>query len=519
LYTPRQTEPSIQDIEQRITAMKKKPGLKQDRMMRMINPSLTYIWGLAASLVLGSAAAVDAELISIGIDGQAGVSSEFYASSEIRAEAVSAEGKFVVFSSLAENLTDDGDACNTVGWNIFLRDRENSTTSMITCAGGSSVEGEAAITSGGDVIAFRSTNTNLVVDDSNGSADIFVYSENGLERVSVSSDGAEGTGCYCGWPDTCSCAYDTFCSHPGISADGRYVVFASYADNFYAGDLPDTQDVFLHDREQGVTEIISIAPDGDIANGESSEPSISADGNFVVFTSMASNLGVADNNDHKDIYLWSRETGTMQRISQAANGDDANADSSDPVIDAEGKRISFVSGATNLTASDANGGFLDVFVYERESGDLVNLTSNLETGGRRPSISEDGTSLTLNNSDDIYRADLEASGGLKLVVPGMQFSAVSKEANAVVVSGYNNLVPEDDNGDKDVYLLALDGGEDPPDDAEICDDGIDNDGDGLVDCRDRLDCRGDPACGTGGGGGGGGRGLSIGGGIGGGRYK
>lgn len=456
-------------------------------------------------LTLSNISADDsAELISVGVDGQAG-SGGFYSSSEVRAAAVSAEGRFVAFSSLAENLIEPDENCDPSSWHVFLRDRESATTTMITCIAdvfsGSSVEGEAAITSDGKFIAFRSTNGNLVENDTNGSADIFVYSEDGLERVSLASDGSEGSGCPCGWPDFCYCEYFNFCSHPSISADGRYVVFASYAENFFAGDLPDTLDVFLHDRDQGTTEIISIAPSGSLASGDSWEPSISADGKFVSFTSRADNLGVEDTNGQPDIYLWSRETGSIQRVSVASDGSEANGFSAEPVIDAQGGRIAFTSGATNLETPDVNDYTTDVFVHDRISGNTTMLSAGMESGARRPAISDNGRIVSFSTGgDDIYIVDLEEAGPARLIVRNMQYSALSKEAMAIVVSGYNSLVPEDTNGDKDVYLLAIGEPDQPSGDIEICDDGIDNDADGLTDCSDR-DCRRDPACTITGGGG------------------
>jgi hypothetical protein len=93
----------------------------------------------------------------------------------------------------------------------------------------------------------------------------------------------------------------------------------------------------------------------------------------------------------------------------------------------------------------------------------------------------------------------------------MQFSALNENGSVIVMSGYGSLVSSDTNSDKDVYLVNLDGSE-PPGEAEICNDGFDNDSDGLTDCLDKLDCRQDPACKTTGGGGGGGGGTGGGGG-------
>ena len=443
-----------------------------------------------------------AELISIGYDGQA--AEGIYAMSEIRSEAVSAEGRFVVFSSMASNLVDPQENCNPTSWNIYLRDRDAGVTSMLTCIPGvftgSAVEGEAAINPDGEFVAFKSTNTNLVADDHNGSADIFVATAGGLERVSVASDGTEGIGCPCSWPDYCYCEPDNYCSHPSISADGRYVVFASYAQEFFEGDLQGTQDVFLHDRQQGTTQVISIAPDGGIANGDSWEPSISADGKSVAFTSKADNLGVADTNGQPDIYLWDRESGAMQRVSVASDGSEANGFSGEAEVDGEGRRVVFSSGATNLATPDVNGYLTDAFVHDLESGTTTMLSAGMDSGGRRPSISDDGKLASFTSGrDDVYLVDLEGSGQAKLAVGYMQYSALSKEAKALVVSGYNSLVPEDTNSTKDVYLLPLEEQDQPEYEDEVCDDGIDNDGDGLVDCSDR-DCRRDPACSTSGGG-------------------
>jgi Tol biopolymer transport system component len=167
---------------------------------------------------------------------------------------------------------------------------------------------------------------------------------------------------------------------PVISADGRYVAFASLASNLVAGDTNGTVDVFVRDRAAGVTRRVSVASDTAQANGASTNPSISADGRYVAFQSQASNL-VAD--DHTpfvtDVFVHDLQTGATVRASVGLGGVDANGASSvkfDAVSD-DGRYVAFTSQATNLVASDANGTTTDVFVRDLVAGttELVSLTS------------------------------------------------------------------------------------------------------------------------------------------------
>lgn len=462
-------------------------------------------------LLLGGAKkppAVDAELISIGLDGQAGSGDSYYVPSEIKHGAVSADGRYVVFSSLAQNLTAD----DVSGWNVYLRDREANTTTLISDTGadtvyGSSVDSSAVISADGRYVAFVSTSGQLVANDTNGSADIFLYDRvnDTIERVSVNDDGIEACPCSCAWPDYCNgCELYWLNSHPSISADGRYIAFTSYSYNFVDGDLPDTPDVFVRDRVEGTTTIISRASDGNLGNAASGEPSVSADGDVIAFSSKANNLVAGDFNNQQDVFVWRRNEFSLTRASIAADGTEGNSASTDPVISEDGNRVAFTSGATNLGGTDTNGFIYDIYLRDREEGTTSILSSGLPGGGGRPAISGDGEYVSFTSgTDDIYLSSIK--GGTKqLVNDNMQFSALDEAGGTLVVSGYASLVPEDTNGDKDVYVIGSAGTE-PPADPEICDDGIDNDGDGLTDCSDK-DCRQNPACKTTGGGGGGGSG-------------
>ena len=415
------------------------------------------------------------ELISIGVDGQAGSGDAYYVGSEITAGAVSADGRFVVFSSLAENLTDD----DVSGWHIYLRDRFTDTTTLV--ADGSNSGGSPVISADGRYIAFRSLSSQLVANDNNGIVDIFVYeTANGsIKRVSVASDGTEGTGCSCGWPDSCNgCEYDIVNAHPSISGDGRYITFTSFSSNFVDGDLPDTPDVFLHDQQTGETSIISLASDGNLGNDSSGEPSISTDGNSIAFSSAASNLIAEDWNDQRDVFLWRRGTVGLTRVSVATDGTEGNSTSTDPVISADGNRIAFTSGATTLATNDTNGFIYDIFLRDLEKGTTTILSSGLAGGGDWPAISDNGESVSFNSgSDDIYLFNL-VTGQRQLINERMQHSALNENGSALVLSGYDNMLAIDTNNDKDVYLVSLDGqeppdGEEPPVDGEppVGDDG------------------------------------------------
>tara|TARA_B100000809_G_scaffold113046_1_gene111575 strand:+ start:72 stop:458 length:387 start_codon:yes stop_codon:yes gene_type:complete len=90
---------------------------------------------------------------------------------------------------------------------------------------------------------------------------------------------------------------------PSISADGRYVAFMSDANNLVSGDTNGDTDIFVHDRETGQTELVSVDSDSSPGNRQSRQSSISADGRYVAFSSDANNLVPGDTNGHWDIFV------------------------------------------------------------------------------------------------------------------------------------------------------------------------------------------------------------------------
>src|SRR6266404_1974226 len=129
------------------------------------------------------------------------------------------------------------------------------------------------------------------------------------ERVSVTSGGTEGNGASLG---------------SALSADGRFVAFDSAATDLVAGDTNGVSDVFVHDRQTGTTERVSVASGGSQGNGFSAGPVLSADGRLVALHSTATNLVARDTNGATDVFVHDRQTGTTERASVASGGTQGN---------------------------------------------------------------------------------------------------------------------------------------------------------------------------------------------------
>jgi len=184
----------------------------------------------------------------------------------------------------------------------------------------------------------------------------------------------------------------------GISGDGRYVVFTSNASNLVFGDTNSVKDVFIYDLQSGTTSRVSSDSFGAQANGNSYNPGISSDGQYVAFSSEANNLVAGDTNGTADIFVKNIQTGVVLRVSVDNNGDQANAMSDHPGITANGRYIVFDSNASNLVPWD-NNGVTDIFLYDRINSTIERISSavnNLEADGAsyEPKISSYGMSVS-----------------------------------------------------------------------------------------------------------------------------
>ena len=208
-----------------------------------------------------------------------------------------------------------------------------------------------------------------------------------------------------------------------LSPDGRFVAFYSEATNLVAGDTNGADDVFLRDRVAGVTLRVSVGPGGLEADGDSYDPVLSADGRFVAFYSEATNLVAGDTNAIDDIFVHDLALGTTVRVSVDSLGAQGDARSIYPSISADGRLVAFHSWATNLVAGDTNA-VSDVFVH-----DLVNGTTTCASVG---------------------------SAGTQAIGGGSEFASLSADGSRVAFeSQATNLVSGDTNQRKDIFVRDL----------------------------------------------------------------
>ncbi len=312
---------------------------------------------------------------------------------------ISANGRFVAFRSAASNLV-PGDTNNEI--DIFVHDRETRETIRVSVASDGSQANDfnfaARLSADGRWISFGSDATNLVPGDTHEVCDSFVHDRLTGEttRISTASDGSQA---------------NDFSFAPGsLSADGRYVVFDSDASNLVPGDTNAATDIFLHDRKTAETTRVSISSGGVQANDFSLAGSISVDGQVIVFTSAASNLVPGDMNNQSDIFVHDRRTGDTKRVSVSSDGSQANGSSVDSRVSANGQLVVFDSMATNLVMGDTNRQ-RDVFVHDRQTGQTLRVSaipegSQANGPSKKGHLSADGGRVVFSSfADNLARGD------------------------------------------------------------------------------------------------------------------
>ena len=355
---------------------------------------------LMGALVAGSTLAQSTTRVSVGNGGvQSNLGSEF--------GSISADGRYVAFDSLATNLV-AGDQ-NGVE-DAFLLDCQTGAVELLSLssagAQGNGQSGSPMITPDGRWVVFWSIATNLVSGDTNSFMDIFLRDRQlgTTERVSLTSAGGQVFG------------HSLLRS---ISADARFVVFETDASNVVAGDTNMSSDVFVRDRLLGTTECASVDSSGVLGNLPSQLASISADGRWVAFESLATNLVSGDTNGKRDVFVRDRQSGATERVSVSSSGAQGNQESRTASISADGRFVVFSSSATNLVTGGTNG-LPQIFVRDRQTSTTALLTTAL--GGAQPNGTSDRP----------------------IVSPDGRYVVFSSAAT--------NLVPNDTNGQADIFL-------------------------------------------------------------------
>jgi len=325
--------------------------------------------------------------------------------------SISDDGRRVAFASYATNLV-TGDTNN--GWDIFVRDRFAGTTVRAsTGTGGTQINGETQrgeISGGGRYIAFETNVAGVVPGETGTEYDVFVKDlvDDDTELVSETAGGTDGNG-------------DS--RRPSISSDGRYVAFDTDATNLGGTDTNNDLDVYLRDRTGDATTRVSVNSAEVQANKLAATPSVSATGRFVAFASFADNLAPGETGDKAgDVFVRDLVLGTTERVSVTSAEVKGNGTSGAPSISADGDRVVFTSYAANLGAPGLDPG---VVVRDRSAGttSLTGANPTGTTGGFNPKISPDGRYIVW---DDQFSDDGDGDNGLAYirVLAGSTFTDV-----------------------------------------------------------------------------------------------
>lgn len=387
-----------------------------------------------------------------------------------RGPSISADGRFVAFYSRASNLSPD---VTDGALGIFVRDRKTGQTERVSITSLAPIGGEDSlapcISADGRFVVFQSWTSDLVPGDTNMNSDIFVHDRltRTTERVSVDSSGAEA---------------DSRSDQPSISADGRFVAFMSFATNLVAEDTNDRADVFVRDRLTGTTQRVSVTAAGTQNQIHSQAPSISADGRYVAYESFTT--GPCGPVDWSAVYLYDRQTGTTEMASMNTNGIAPNVICTQPSISADGKYIAFSTYAPYYNPDIVSG--QNIYLRDRRTGltELVSVNDSVEpTGSSRADscISADGRYVAYRSSwstqadgytarYQVYLRDRERGVTERVSVnysgtPANQnayLPTISADGGVVAFASIaTNLVWGDSNGKDDVFVRDRIGGRHP----------------------------------------------------------
>jgi len=343
--------------------------------------------------------------------------------------SINGDGSLVAFVSLSTNFV-----TGVSGTQIYLHNRQTNQLEVISRDSdttvvneGDGISNDSAISADGRFVAFVSQSTNLVAGVSGQQVYLRDRQTGQTTLVSKSSSGVASNG--------------GVNSSPAISSDGRYIAFISVATNL--GVAGGNQQIYLHDRVTGITGLISKDNSAVPGDGASETPAINADGRYIAFASLSTNLGAAGGN--QQIYIHDRLTGangTTSLISKDSGATAGNGNSSAPTISGDGRYVAFVSGATNIVTGFSG---QQIYVHDRNTG--ANGTNSLISGDNSgtPNAGNQNSSAPSISSDGRYVAFTSLATNLETGVSGQQIylhdrngpttSLVSRDNTGSLVEG------------------------------------------------------------------------------------
>ncbi|CAO3439531.1 beta strand repeat-containing protein [Azospirillum doebereinerae] len=348
-----------------------------------------------------AAAPQQTRLLNVAADGTP-------SAEESGAPVLSGDGRHAAFYGYGPDRT----GAATRG--VFVRNLQTGALTLVSAAAdgtpGNQSGSPAALSRDGRYVVFTSASTNLVAGDTNGQTDVFVkdMQTGSIVRASTASDGTQGNN------------RSAFAS---ISADGRFVAFASDANNLVAGDVNRSQDVFVKDLQTGSVERASVRADGGggLSTGSgavypnSSAPKLSGDGRYLLFSSYASDLvpgGSGTSGATKGLFLKDRQTGALTQVNMAADGTALNV-MNDIALSANGRYVAFSSYDDETGASSRNS---NILVKDLQTGTVA--MANLSAGGTQGDsgcyeveVSDDGRYVAFtSDASNLVGGDVNGNG-------------------------------------------------------------------------------------------------------------
>jgi Tol biopolymer transport system component len=362
------------------------------------------------------------------------------------------DGRYIAYESEASNLV----ANDTNGkQDVFLYDAQSKTTELISVGvGGAPANGVSRgprLSADGRFIAYDSEASNLVDGDPSNRVDVFVWDRETRTTTRITAGVATGG------------------ASADITADGRYVTYHhSHTNGSYQ--------VSIHDRQAKRTFLVSHKADGSAGSGNSGWARVSANGRFITYQSVATDLVAGDTNDEVDVFVYDRAAKTTTRISVTSAGAQGNGGAHDPVISGNGRYVTYHSSASNLVAGDTNES-PDVFLYDRQTkqtsavsvasdgafGDDMSLSGDLSADGRFVTFWSFATNFDptdTNANADVYLYDRRKKTTTRISVPkgggdphGSGTPTITADGRVVLFSSQvADLVEGDTNNEGDVFV-------------------------------------------------------------------